>query len=78
MDFLKNNRNVVFVFLGFCWSKNFKDPDNQVSHVKDTRYPPFNDLNPALLSSHPNIGQLRDLSLMVVKSVKLGYQKLHN
>ena len=37
-----------YIILVIAGAKKFKDPDNQVSHVKDTRYPLSYELNPVV------------------------------
>ena len=37
-----------YIILVIAGATNFKDPDNQVLHVKDTRHPPCYDLNPVV------------------------------
>ena len=46
-----------YIILVIAGATNFKDPDNQVSHVKDTRYPSCNDLNPVVCARFCHIGR---------------------
>ena len=40
--------NLYFLYQVIAGATNFKDPDNQISHVKDTRYPISYEVNPVV------------------------------